>query len=162
MAASENVPVERSSPTDDNPIASMQRQVNRLFSDYMNQPLMSWFDADRWFSGAARPNVDMTETDNTYEVTAEVPGFEQKDVEVKITDGALVLEGKTESETEEKGKTWHRHERRFGSFSRSLPLPTGADQEKAKARLKNGVLTVTVPKKAEAKSSVKKIEIAAD
>lgn len=162
MAASENVPVENRSSEDANPIASMQRQVNRLFGDYMNQPLISWFDADRWFSGAVRPNLDMTETDKAYEVTAEIPGFEQKDVEVKITDGALVLEGKTESETEEKGKTWHRHERRFGSFSRSLSLPASADQEKAKAQLKNGVLTVTVPKKAEAKSAVKKIEIAAD
>lgn len=162
MAASENVPIETGSSTDDSPIASMQRQVNRLFGDYMNQPLMSWFDADRWFSGVARPNLDMTETDNAYKVTAEVPGFEQKDVEVKITDGALVLEGSTESETEEKGKTWHRHERRFGSFSRSLALPTSADQEKAKARLKNGILTVTVPKKAEAKRAVKKIEISAD
>lgn len=162
MAASENVPVERRESSDDNPIASMQRQINRLFSEYMNQPLMSWFDADRWLPGAVRPNLDMTETDNAYEVTAEMPGFEQKDVAVKVTDGALVLEGRTESETEEKGRTWHRHERRFGSFSRSLELPTSADAEKAKARLKNGILTVTVPKKAEAKSAVKKIEISTD
>jgi len=100
--------------------------------------------------------MDVTETEKEYEVTAELPGLEERDVRVTLSDGVLTIRGEKKIDHEEKGKDFRMVERSYGAFSRSLELPTGVDPNTIKATLEKGVLTVSIPKKA---ADVKKIEV---
>jgi len=92
-------------------------------------------------------------------VVAELPGMDEKDINLSIEDNALVLSGEKKSDVEEKGKTFHRVERTYGSFQRVIPLNVEVDEDKATASFKNGVLAITLPKAAEAVKQSKKITI---
>ncbi|GLS28456.1 Hsp20/alpha crystallin family protein [Mesorhizobium albiziae] len=92
----------------------------------------------------------------------ELPGIDQEDVDVSLTDRALTIKGEKKSEREESRKGYHVSERSYGSFYRSIPLPSGVDTDKANAEFKNGVLTVSLPKTREALSRGKKIEVKAN
>ncbi len=116
------------------------------------RPELSW---------TAAPAVDMTESDKAYEVTAELPGMDEKDIEVKVVDGNLMIKGEKQQEKEEKQKDYYLHERRFGSFERRFQVPEGVDADKIEASFKKGVLTVTLPKKLEAQKPAKRIEVKA-
>lgn len=96
------------------------------------------------------PNFEVKETKEGYVFTADMPGVEEKNLEVKTTENRLTISGKRESEKTEQGDTYYTTERSYGSFSRAFTLPTGANLEKIQAELKSGVLTVKVPKKPEA------------
>lgn len=111
--------------------------------------------------GAAAPAVDITEREKAYEITAELPGMDEKNIEVKVTDGSLTIKGEKHEEKEEKKKNYYLHERHFGSFERRFGLPDGVDADKIEAAFKKGVLTVTLPKKPEAQKPAKKIEVKA-
>ena len=100
------------------------------------------------------PRLDITETGKTVEVTAELPGIEKKDIDISLDGDLLVIKGEKKHETEEKGRCYHRVERRFGSFSRTVRLPYEVKTEKIDATFKDGILTVTLPK---AKSETKKV-----
>jgi len=102
------------------------------------------------------PAVDIGEKDNAYEVTADMPGFEEKSIEVQVVDGSLSIKGERKSEKEEKKKDYYVSEREFGSFERSFPLPEGVDTDKIEASLKNGVLTVTLRRRQRRKSPQKR------
>ena len=101
----------------------------------------------------------MAETDKAYEVTAELPGMDESNIEVKLADDVLTIKGEKKEEKEEKKKDYYVSERRFGSFQRSFTVPAGVDASKIEANFKNGVLIVTLPKNAQAQKSEKKIEI---
>ena len=106
--------------------------------------------------------MDVTETDKEIELTAELPGLEEKDVQVNVSDNALTIKGEKKAEKEEKeekdkDKNYRLFERSYGSFYRSIELPTGINPDAIKAALSNGVLKVIVPKPAPAQ--VKKVEI---
>jgi HSP20 family protein len=103
--------------------------------------------------------MDVTETDKEIEVTAELPGLEEKDVEINYADGVLTIRGEKKAEKEEKNKTHHLIERSYGSFSRTLELPAGTDPNKIKASINKGILKVAVEKPAA--KEVKKIEVKA-
>jgi HSP20 family protein len=105
------------------------------------------------------PTVDLVEAENQFEVTVDLPGLKPEEVEVELKNGDLWIAGKREEEEEEKGKTYHRIERRHGEFRRVLPLPATIDAEKIEARFDNGVLKIIVPKTEEAKA--KHIEVKA-
>lgn len=92
-------------------------------------------------------------------MTFELPGLEEKDIDVQVTDDALTVKGEKKHEREEKRKDYHLPERSSGSFFRAIRLPAGVDSAKADTMFKNGVLTVTLPKTAEAKSKVKRINV---
>ena len=145
---------------EDNPIFSLQRDVNRIFEDFwkrFDQPFGAFGRGD-----ACGPRTEIAETDNALEVSVELPGLDQKDVDVSLTDTALTIKGEKKSERDESKKGYHLSERSYGSFYRSIPLPSGVDTDKANAEFKNGVLTVTLPKTQEALSRVKKIEVKAN
>lgn len=108
---------------------------------------------------ALAPQMDIAETETGYTVTMELPGVEEKDINVAIEDGLLSVTGEKKSESESKGKTWHRVERRYGSFARSLRLPTDADEAKIEAKVKNGLLQLSIPRTAESRQKSRKIEI---
>lgn len=104
------------------------------------------------------PSVDISETDKAYLIKAEIPEVKKEDVKVTVDNGILTIQGERKMEKEEKGKTFHRIERSYGSFVRSFRVPAGVDDSKAKAEFKDGMINVTLPKSEKAK--VKSVEIA--
>jgi HSP20 family protein len=151
------------------PFESLHREIDRLFDDFgmsFRWPFgRSLFAAEPLFrrelSRPKMPAVDVVESDNGYEITADLPGMEEKNIEVKVTDGVLTMKGERQEEKEEKKKDYYLHERSFGSFQRSFELPESVDADKIEATFKKGVLTVKLPKKSEAQKPTKKIEIKA-
>ena len=107
------------------------------------------------------PRVDVKENEAAYEISAELPGLEEQDVEVTVADGILVLKGEKSAEQEEQDNNYYRKERVYGSFERSFRLPDEVEADKVEANFKNGVLTVGLPKSEEAKSVVHKVTIKA-
>jgi HSP20 family protein len=157
-----------SSPAEWRPFDSLRREVERLFDDFGRgwgwSPIRSPMFGMEPFGGRERswaraPVVDVTERENEYEVTAELPGMQEKDIELTVSDDVLTIKGEKKEEKEEKKKDYHISERRYGSFQRSLRLPDGGDANKIEANFKNGVLTVTLPKTAQAQKQAKKIEV---
>jgi len=152
------------------PIESLRREVDRLFED---------FDRDFWrlpfrrsfgdiepllrrgLSWGATPVVDIVDKPEAYQVIAELPGMDEKNIEVKLVNGRLTIKGEKQDEKEEKKKDYYLHERSFDSFERSFVLPDEVNIDKIEASFKKGVLTVTLPKKPEAVKPEKKIEIKA-
>ena len=150
------------------PFVSLRREIDRLFEDFDRDfwgfPFhRSGFDVEpfwrRELTWAATPAVDVTESGTAYEITAELPGLDEKNIEVKLANGDLTIKGEKQEEKEEKKKDYYVHERHFGSFERHFALPDGVDIDKIEASFKNGVLTVKLPKKAEAIKPAKKIEV---
>jgi HSP20 family protein len=139
------------------PIGSLRREMERLFEDFSRD--LGWEPSA--LSGAAMaPRIDVKETDAELKVEAELPGVDEKDVEVLLEDGRLTVRGEKKQEREEKKENYHLHERSYGSFARSIPLPFDVDPDKVKATFAKGVLTVVVPKPPEAKAKQKKIPVA--
>lgn len=150
------------------PFESLRREIDRLFEDFA---WGSWrapfrralFDVEPFLRGELKwgkvPAVDVADTATNYEITAELPGLDEKDIEVKFSNGTLTIRGQKKEEKEEKKKDYYLSERHYGSFQRSFTVPDGADPEKIEAEFRNGVLTVTLPKTAEAQKRVKKIEV---
>lgn len=97
------------------------------------------------------PAIDVAESATGYKVTAELPGLDEKNIELKLFDGTLTIQGEKKEEKEEKKKDYYLSERHYGSFRRSFSIPEGVDAERIEATFKNGVLTVTLPKTAEAR-----------
>jgi HSP20 family protein len=135
------------------PFTALQREIGHLFDDFAG----GW-PAFR-NSPELTPNMDVTETDKAIEISTELPGLEEKDVQVNFADNILTIKGEKRSEEEEKDKNYRLVERSFGAFSRTLELPAGVDPDAIKANISNGVLKVTVPKPAPAQ--VKKVEVKA-
>ncbi len=146
---------------DQNPFLSLQRDMNRLFDDVFRsfdsrQPSMGAFGSFGGF-GAPWPSVEITDTDKEIRVTAEVPGLEEKDIEVLLDGDVLTLRGEKRSETEDKDR--HFSERVYGRFERRIPLGVEIEENRIEARFRNGVLTVVLPKTEQAQSQVKRIPI---
>lgn len=152
------------------PFESLRREIDRLFDDFnggfWRSPFRgSLFDVTPFRRGSADltalPAVDVSETDKAYEINADLPGMDEKNVEVKVANGILTIKGEKRDEKEEKQKDYYMRERSFGSFERSFQVPDNVDGEKIEANFKKGVLSVTLPKKAEAQKSAKNITIKA-
>jgi HSP20 family protein len=150
------------------PFESLRREIDRLFEDFdgsfWRSPLRrSWLDMDPFHGGRveALPAVDVTETDKAYEIVAELPGMDQNNIEVKLANGMVTIKGEKQDDKEEKKKDYYMRERSFGSFQRTFPVPDGVDTDKIDASFKKGVLTITLPKSAEAQKSEKKITVKA-
>src|SRR5262249_40438990 len=107
------------------------------------------------------PAVDVVEREKAYEITAELPGLDEKNIEVKVADGILTLKGEKQEEKKEKKKGYYLQKRHVGSVERSVEGPESGDPDKIDATFKNGVLTLTLPKKAEAQKPSKKIDVKA-
>jgi HSP20 family protein len=155
-------------PAEWRPFEGLRREIDRLFDDVQ---LGSWrspfsrsvFDIEPFwrgeFSWGKAPAVDVVEKDKAYEITAELPGMDDKDIEVKFADGVLSIKGEKKEEKEEKKRDWYLSERRYGLFQRAFRVPDGVEAEKIDANFKNGVLTVNLPKSPQAIKSEKKIPI---
>jgi HSP20 family protein len=145
----------------DSPVLAIQDEMNRMFDRFFTDP----FDlalSDRDLMTDFNPKVDVSETEKEVRVVAELPGMDEKDIQLSLEHEALVISGEKKSESEEKGKNFHRVERSFGSFSRVIALPSEVEADKVEAEFKKGVLTVTLPKPASAIKQSKKIQIKAN
>lgn len=140
------------------PFLSLHREMNRLFDDVFRNFGSSLPSPDgvsafnrRW------PSIEISDSEKEIKVTAEVPGLEEKDIEVLLEDGALTLKGEKRSETQDEDNQFS--ERFYGRFERRIPLGYEVKEDQVDARFKNGVLTVTLPKSEKAQSQVKRIAI---
>ncbi len=142
------------------PFGAFQRQMNKLFDDFFGGiELSPWAPVERRISGAFTPHVDVSETDKEIKVSVELPGMDEKDIDVSLTRDALTIKGEKKEEKEDKGKDYYRMERAYGSFTRSIPLPIEVDTDKVQATFKKGVLDITLPKSAKAIQETKKISV---
>ena len=157
-----------SKPADWRPFDVLRNQVDRLFHDFQtgfwqspfSRPLPdieSFWRRDLGFN--VTPAMDIVEKDKAFEVTAELPGLDVKDVDIRVSNGMLTIKGEKQEEKEEKTKDRYVSERRYGSFRRTLQLPGSVDTKKIEASYKSGVLTVTLPKSPEAQKKEKTIPV---
>ena len=124
---------------------SLRQEMDRLFDRFWGGG-MPTLEIDGWF-----PAADVLETDDALTLKFDVPGMEVKDLHVTVRDNALTIRGEKRTEYEKKDERRYRAERNFGAFSRTIPLPVPVDATNVKAQVKNGVLTVTLPKLEKAK-----------
>jgi len=167
MASRSLIPFSRNMPMsrwgeDTDPFLAMRREMNRLFDD-----AFSGFGLPSVFGSALRlmpaaPKIDVSETDNEIQVTAEMPGIDQNDVEVLLEDDRLIIRGEKKEEREDKDRNYHVRERVQGAFSRTLPLPFAPDPNQVKAEFKDGVMNITIPKPQEVKQKQHRIEVQKD
>src|ERR1041384_7557698 len=140
------------------PFTQFRREIDQMF----NGMLGDWTGPMHLLArklGSWMPQIDVRETAKEIRVTAELPGMEEKDLEVSLLDGALTIKGeKSEEHEEEKGDV-HRAERQYGMFERTIPLPSEVDVDKVNATFKKGVLKITLPKTKEAQSNRRVIQI---
>jgi HSP20 family protein len=137
------------------PLSRLRSEVDRLFDDFpFRLPSIS-------FGGPlpAAPAVEMKETAKSYKVTAELPGIDPEDLEVSFEDGMLRIAGEKKEEREENEQGYRLSERSYGAFERIIGLPAAADGDNIKAKVRNGVLTITVPKDGKAERQPRRIAV---
>jgi HSP20 family protein len=124
---------------------TLREAMDRLFDDAFTRPI------NLRDGGWSAPAVDMYQTDDEVVVKAALPGFSAEEVQINVTGDVLTLRGEMKQEEEQKDKAWHIREHRWGSFERSIALPTEVKADKANADFENGILTITLPKAEEVK-----------
>ena len=132
-------------------LVNFQNQMNRIFQDY------SRGSDELLTSGTFVPAVDIYEDEHSITLKLEVPGIEEKDLDIKLENNTLTVKGERNFEKEEKEENFHRIERRYGAFARSFTLPNTVDPENVQANYENGILKITLAKKAEAKPNQIKV-----
>ena len=135
-------------------MTALKQDMDRLFDRFFESRLEELPAFGDW-----APKVDVAETKDSVVVKAEIPGMEAKDIQVSLQESLLTITGEKKQEKEEKTERFHRVERSYGSFSRGIHLPAGVEAGKVNAAFKNGVLTVTLPKREETKPKKVAIEV---
>lgn len=142
-------------------IASLHREMDRLFDSLWNEGLGSSLLSGDWSRMDVTPQLDVTEDDKSFTVTVDLPGMDEKNVDVALSDRVLTIRGKKEEDQETKDKDYYRRERAYGSFRRSIEIPAAVDSSKIDAKFRKGVLTIYLPKTKEAQDKTKHIEVKA-
>lgn len=176
--ANENVPAKGASETRPSagsmsPYFDLRRRMDQLFDEMFN----GWGTIPRmhrpqeleaagmplatrqWRPELVDVRFDVADGDDAIEISAEMPGIDDKDLDLSVSDGLLTIRGEKNAESEKKDKSYYLSERRYGSFQRSFRLPESVDQDKIQAKFDKGVLSLTLPKRAEAREKTKKISI---
>ncbi|MDH3236624.1 MAG: Hsp20/alpha crystallin family protein, partial [Alphaproteobacteria bacterium] len=155
------------------PLETIRQDIESMFERYLRnwpnvgqllhwpefEPFRSLEIPERLKHWGATPRIDVSETDKSYELTAEIPGMEEKDVEVTLTENMLTINGEKHEEREEKEKNYHVRERRYGSFHRTFTVPPDVDANKISAQFAKGVLTVNLPKTKKPRGKRRQISI---
>ncbi len=128
------------------PLRDLKREMDRLWNEFFGRETLPEVFETEWV-----PALDISETKDAVVVRADVPGIDPEDLEITLSGNLLTIRGEKKQEKEEKGESFYRVERSYGSFVRSVQIPTEIDPDKIEATYKNGVLKITLPKKAEAK-----------
>jgi HSP20 family protein len=145
---------------DDNPFALLQREMNDVFNNFFRGDLASWGNGGE--ESHYMPRIDIADGEKEVRISAELPGMDEKDVQVSVTPDSVTLSGEKKIEKENHGKNCYHTEISYGSFKRVIPLPEGVDTNKAEATFKKGVLNVVLPKTPQAQSVEKKLTIKAE
>ncbi len=144
------------------PFQSFRTEVDRLFDNFLGGGFPSLTGLRQGFPSASQmmtPTLDVKENEKEIVVKADLPGLDEKDINLTVHNGVLSLRGEKKSEHTDERENYHVMERSYGSFQRSIRLPETIDEDKAEARFDKGVLTITLPKRPEMVSTQKKIEI---
>ena len=152
-------------PAARHPLETLQKEIDRLFSDFSlawpfrrsSFSLEPFWQSD--MSWGAMPAVDVVEKEKAYEITAELPGMDEKDIELKVAGDTLTITGEKHEEKEEKKSDYYLSERRYGSFRRTFLIPDDVDADRIDASFRKGVLTVSLPKTAGAAKPEKRIAV---
>lgn len=158
MSVEAPVPVKTRSEIQ-SPLAALHRAMNTVFEDFehgfgLTTPVPSW-----GWNHSFVPEMDVSEDPQRYTVQAELPGMDEKNIEVTVDDHQLILKGEKRDEREEKGKGYFRSERHFGSFTRTVPFTCEIDKEKVRATFKNGLLNIELPKTVDAQVARRKVPV---
>ncbi|EKD87733.1 MAG: hypothetical protein ACD_35C00246G0002 [uncultured bacterium] len=143
----------------ESPVMAIQNEMNRMFDQFFNDPFTLLSMPALRSVVDFMPRIDISETETAMLVTAELPGMEEKDIKLTLENESLIISGEKKNDLEEKGKSFHRVERSYGSFQRVIPLVGEIQQDKVEAKFKNGVLNITLPKTPAAARQTHKIEI---
>jgi HSP20 family protein len=145
---------------EDHPFLSLRREMDSLFDEFFKGFDLEGRDGDGM---SFNPRVNVAENEKEIQVTAELPGIDSKDVDVSLARDVLTIRGEKREEKKDEKENYYRMERSYGSFSRSIPLPSGlVNADQIDANFKNGVLTVTLPKRKEAQATTKRIAVTAE
>ena len=155
ISRSTNVPVRTGNMWE--PLSRIRDEFDRMFDETPNNTFGSRLMQK--FYETADPVVELRDKKDEYELVAEVPGMSSEDIEIKLSDGMLRLSGEKSESHEEEGESFMFSERHYGSFERAIKLPNGIDHEKISADAKDGLLTIHIPKSAEARQKERKIPI---
>ena len=128
------------------PFNALRQEMNDLLSRFSVEGV------ENWIAGIATPAVDMAETDESLQIKIDVPGFKPDDIDIEVCRMSLRISGERKEDKEEKGKSFHRVERRAGKFSRTIPLPCAVQENKVHAEYRDGVLSILLPKAEEARA----------
>jgi HSP20 family protein len=140
---------------------SLHRNIDRLFADAWGGSFAPSLLSETWASGKITPRLDVSEDDKGFHVAVELPGMSDKDVAVTVDARVLTIRGEKKEEKEKKDKDVFRRERAYGSFRRTIELPSDVDSAKIEAKFKDGVLTIDLPKTKQAQERVKQIPVKA-
>jgi len=141
---------------EEHPVISLRREMDAMFDNFFRG---FGFEPVEGALQAFNPKIDITDTGKEIRIYAELPGIDEKDIDVSITKDTLTIRGEKKEESETKEKDYHRIERSYGSFSRTIALPVEIEADKIDAQLKKGVLTITLPKSVKAVEDTKKIQV---
>jgi len=142
------------------PLQQLHSEMDRIFDQTFKGFGLAQFGFGKASAAELfKPTLDLSASEKQYTVSVEVPGVDEKDIQLEIVDDTLVIKGEKKQETESKDNSFYRIERSYGSFRRVLSLPEDADRENVSAAFKKGVLTVTIPRKPSQKAEVKRVEI---
>jgi HSP20 family protein len=159
-----DLPVRRQ--TSGHPVAALQRETNRLFDEFLRGSLSPFPSAFAGFpdisAGAGWPRIDIDESEREVRVKADLAGIDREDVDVSVADGVLTIRGEKKHDEEDVGRHHYRRERFYGSFSRSVQVPADVELERIEAKMKDGVLQVTMPKLKDRKIRGRRISIGTD
>jgi len=138
------------------PFLSLQNEMNRMFENFFERPF-GMRSGESWDNFA--PSIDVYETEKEIKVDVELPGMDEKDIDITLGNNVLTISGKKETEDTQEGKSYYRHERSYGSFRRSIELPDEVDEELIDATYQKGILKIVLPKSDQSVSTRKRIQI---
>lgn len=142
-------------------VEALHREMDRLFEGMWREGSSASLLPEYWSQRELVPQLDVTEDDKAYHVKVELPGMDQKDVDVTMSDRMLTIRGEKKEEKESKEKEYYRRERAYGTFRRSIEIPAAVDATKIEASFGKGILTIELPKTKEAQQKIKHIEVKA-
>jgi HSP20 family protein len=143
----------------DHPFYSLQREMNSLFDNFFGGVETAPRGNAYGFAGSFMPSIDVKENEKEFIIKAELPGVEEKDIEVTVTSDAVTIKGEKREEKEDKDKNYYYMERSYGSFCRVIPLDAEIESGKAEASFKNGILDIKIPKNQSAGTTGTKVQI---
>lgn len=135
-------------------LTELRNEMDRIFESFFGERFPTFKDEI-----SLTPAIEVSETDNEIIVKAAVPGVDKKDLNISILNNNLIIKGEVKREKEEKKKNYYKQEIAYGSFSRTIPLPAEVKVDEIKANMKNGVVTITVPKAEKAKAKEITIDV---